>query len=67
MTLEQIAQILETPLGRYDEYSDVVVVRERKRIMQIYAEIKGRQTLSSASLEARVRWLYGIKQLGELD
>jgi hypothetical protein len=65
MTFEQIAQILETPLGNYDQYSDVVVVRERKRIVQMYSELKDKKGYSQASLQARVQWMFGAQQLGE--
>lgn len=65
MTFEQIAQILETPLGHYDEYSDTVVVRERKRIVQMYGELKNKGTYSDASLAARVQWMFRMQQIGE--
>lgn len=57
MTFEQIALILETPLGRCDEYADALVVSQRQRIVQIYNELKDRHSYSEASLQARVQWI----------
>lgn len=67
MTFEQIAQILETPLGgNYGQYSDVVVVRERKRVQQMYSKWKEQDIgYGEASLRARVQWMIEAQQHGQ--
>lgn len=65
MTFEQIAQVLETPLGGYERYYDTDVVRERRRVRQMYSELKNQMGYGEASLKARVKWMYEAQQRGE--
>lgn len=68
LSMEQIAQILETPLGGYQEYSDVEVVKHRRRIQQMYSELKNDMGMGygEASLRARTQWLHEAQQHGEM-
>lgn len=64
LSLQQIVLILETPLGDYDRYSDVEVVKHRRRIQQLYSQFKRERGFSEASELARIAWLHEAQQNG---
>lgn len=64
LSLQQIVLILETPLGDYERYSDVEVVKHRRRIQQLYSQFKHDSSFSQASELARIAWLHEAQQNG---
>lgn len=67
LSLAQLVEVLETPLGNYDQYDDVEVVKHRRKIHQWYGEYKKTMSFSDASRLARVAWIYEQRDYGEIQ